>query len=101
MDGLLDPKNDWAFKLVFDQLKDGIEKWAYFFKHASHIDPEDLDKVLKEDSVLSNEYKALGRLTLQNNSLITIATRGKKKKSKLEQTMLDWLEKKLEKKRPS
>ena len=49
------------FHKEFNELANDIEKWAYFFKHASHIDPDDLDKVLKEDSALSSAYKALER----------------------------------------
>ena len=49
------------FHKEFDELDNDIEKWAYFFKHASHIDPDDLDKVLKEDSALSSAYRALER----------------------------------------
>ena len=47
------------FHKEFDELSNDIEKWTYFFKHASHIDPEDLKKVLDEDSALSEAYKAL------------------------------------------
>lgn len=49
------------FHKEFNELDNDIEKWAYFFKHASHIDPDDLDKVLKEDSALSSAYRALER----------------------------------------
>ncbi len=47
------------FHKEFDELSNDIEKWTYFFKHASHIDPNDLKKVLDEDSALSEAYKAL------------------------------------------
>ena len=49
------------FHKEFNELDNDIEKWAYFFKHASHIDPDDLEKALKEDSALSSAYKALER----------------------------------------
>ena len=58
------------FHKEFSELKDGIERWAYFFKNASHIDPEDLDKVLKEDSALSHAYKALARAAYSAEQLL-------------------------------
>ncbi len=58
------------FHTQFCELKDDIEKWAYFFKHASHIDPDDLDKVLRENSALSNAYKALERASYTPEQLL-------------------------------
>ena len=47
------------FNKEFDELNNDIERWAYFFKNASHIEPKDLAKILSENSVLSDAYKAL------------------------------------------
>ena len=58
------------FHKEFSELNDGIERWAYFFKNAEHIDPEDLDKVLKEDSALSSAYKALERAAYSSEQLL-------------------------------
>ena len=58
------------FHKEFSELQDGIERWAYFFKNAEHIDPEDLDKVLKEDSALSSAYKALERAAYSSEQLL-------------------------------
>ena len=49
------------FHKEFDELQDGIERWAYFFKNASYIDPRYLEEILEEDSALSHAYKALER----------------------------------------
>ena len=58
------------FHKEFNELTNDIEKWAYFFKHASHIDPSDLDKVLQEDSALSDAYKALERSSYTPEQLL-------------------------------
>ena len=49
------------FNKEFNELENDIEKWAYFFKNASHIDPDDLKKVLDEKSELGDAYKVLER----------------------------------------
>ena len=58
------------FHKEFSELKDGIERWAYFFKNAEHIDPKDLEEILEEDSALSNAYKALERAAYSSEQLL-------------------------------
>ena len=58
------------FHKEFSELKDGIERWAYFFKNAEHIDPKDLEEILEEDSALSHAYKALERAAYSSEQLL-------------------------------
>ena len=49
------------FNKEFDELSNNIERWAYYFKHATQIDPEDLKRIVKDGSIFGEAYKALER----------------------------------------
>jgi predicted transposase/invertase (TIGR01784 family) len=49
------------FTMTVDQLETLIDKWAYFFKHTSHITPEEFEKFTANDLIFKQAYKALDR----------------------------------------
>lgn len=59
------------FNKTVDQLETLIDKWAYFFKHASHIGPEALDKLIGDDLILKQAYHALDQFYWTEEELNT------------------------------
>ena len=47
------------FHKKFDQLETNIDKWAYFFKNAEHIDPKELKSILEDGEIFGDAYKVL------------------------------------------
>jgi predicted transposase/invertase (TIGR01784 family) len=47
------------FTKTIDELETHIEKWMYFFKHATHTDPEELEKITGSDMIIGQAYKVL------------------------------------------
>jgi predicted transposase/invertase (TIGR01784 family) len=59
------------FNKEFHELSGPIEKWAYFFKHASHVGPQEVEEIEKEDPVLHKAYLALNQFNWSELELIT------------------------------
>jgi predicted transposase/invertase (TIGR01784 family) len=49
------------FNKTIDELSNMIEKWAYFFKYAENTCDEDLAKLVGDDAIILEAYKALDR----------------------------------------
>ena len=49
------------FHKNFDDLKDDIDRWAYYFKNAKHISPEELNEILAQGTIFGEAYKVLER----------------------------------------
>ena len=49
------------FKDSKEGLKTPLQKWAYFFKHASETTEEDLSKIIGSDLIIEKAYKELNR----------------------------------------
>lgn len=47
------------FHKKFDQLETNIDKWAYYFKNAQHIDPKELKTILEDGEIFGDAYKVL------------------------------------------
>jgi len=47
------------FNKSIDQLENFVDKWAYFFKHASYTTPEELDQMTHGDPVFKEACQAL------------------------------------------
>ena len=47
------------FNKEIDDLKDQIDRWMYFFKHASHTNPSQLEQLISEDLMIDRAYQAL------------------------------------------
>jgi len=47
------------FKKTIDQLETLVDKWAYFFKHASDTTPEELNKLVASHLIFKEVYNAL------------------------------------------
>ena len=58
------------FHKKFEELETNIEKWAYYFKHAAHIEPERLEKILQEKTILGEAYKVLERSAYSPEQLL-------------------------------
>ena len=49
------------FKKNSHELTNLVEKWAYFFKHATETSPEDLEEIIGADTILEKAYSALNQ----------------------------------------
>ncbi len=49
------------FNKKFSELQDEADRWAYFFKMATQISPDILNKITKQSSALRDAYQALER----------------------------------------
>ncbi|MBS0621598.1 MAG: Rpn family recombination-promoting nuclease/putative transposase [Verrucomicrobia bacterium] len=47
------------FTKTVDELETLVDKWAYFFKHASHTTPEELNKLTAQDLIFKEAYQAV------------------------------------------
>jgi predicted transposase/invertase (TIGR01784 family) len=45
------------FKKEIDELHDDIDRWMYFFKHASDTNPDQLEKLTHEDRMIDRAYR--------------------------------------------
>ncbi|MDR0445413.1 MAG: Rpn family recombination-promoting nuclease/putative transposase [Puniceicoccales bacterium] len=54
----------------FNECQDMIEKWAYFFQHASETDSDSLEEIIQNYPVLGNAYNALGEWGYDNAELL-------------------------------
>jgi predicted transposase/invertase (TIGR01784 family) len=49
------------FNKELHELSTTVEKWAYFFKHATHTGPEEVEEIGKSDPLLKKAYLALNQ----------------------------------------
>lgn len=59
------------FNKTIDELTTIVEKWAYFFKYASHTAPADLEKIIGNDSVIGKAYEVLNQFYWSESDLYT------------------------------
>ena len=53
-----------------DKLKTMIEKWAYFFKHASHTNEAELNSIIGDDPIIQRAYEKLNRFSWSKQELL-------------------------------
>ena len=58
------------FHKRFDELKDDIDQWAYYFKQAEHISPEELEKILSQGTIFGEAYKVLEKSAYTETQLL-------------------------------
>ena len=58
------------FHKHFDDLKDDIDRWAYFFKNAEHISPDRLEEILAQGTIFGEAYKVLERSAYSPEQLL-------------------------------
>jgi predicted transposase/invertase (TIGR01784 family) len=51
------------FNKTIDELQTIVEKWAYFFKYATHTKESDVDKITGSDEVIRQAYEVLNRFS--------------------------------------
>jgi predicted transposase/invertase (TIGR01784 family) len=49
------------FNKEIHELTTIVEKWAYFFKHASHTAPQEVEEIVGADAILQKAYTALNQ----------------------------------------
>ncbi len=59
------------FTKTIDQLETLVDKWAYFFKHASHTTPEVFEKLIANDLIFKQAYQALDQFYWTEEELNT------------------------------
>ena len=69
------------FTKSIDELSNLEDKWMYFFKHATHTDPETLEKITGSDAVIRQAYKVLDQFYWSEEELRTYE---REKKSELD-----------------
>ena len=47
------------FNKGIDELNDQMDRWMYFFKHASHTNPSQLEQLISENQMIDRAYQAL------------------------------------------
>ena len=47
------------FHKHFDELKDDVDRWMYYFKKAKHISPDHLSEILSQGTIFGEAYKVL------------------------------------------
>lgn len=57
------------FHKTISELSSMIEKWCYYFKHAQETTPEDLERVIGQDSVIKRAYEELDRFYWKEEEL--------------------------------
>lgn len=58
------------FKKKISELTTIVEKWAYFFKHASNTKEADLQKIIGNDQVIGQAYEALNQFSWKEEDLL-------------------------------
>jgi len=58
------------FKKKISELTTIVEKWAYFFKHASDTKEADLQKIIGNDQVIGQAYEALNQFSWKPEDLL-------------------------------
>ena len=57
------------FNKKIDELQTIIEKWTYFFKHASHTNEADVGKITGSDEVIRQAYEVLNQFSWSQEEL--------------------------------
>jgi predicted transposase/invertase (TIGR01784 family) len=57
------------FQKTIDELESNVDKWIYFFKHAEETDPDELEKMAKDDKIISQAYHALDQFYWTDNEI--------------------------------
>jgi len=57
------------FKKSIDELETIVEKWAYFFKHATKTKEAELEKIIGSDEVIREAYEALNQFSWSSEEL--------------------------------
>ncbi len=76
------------FHKHFNELKDDIDKWAYFLKKAKHIKAERLEEILKGGTIFGEAYRVLERATYTPEQLLEY-TRYELKEEEIETRISD------------
>ncbi len=76
------------FHKHFDELKDDIDQWAYYFKKVKHISPEKLDKILSQGTIFGEAYKVLEKSAYSETQLLEY-TRYELKEEEIEMRIFD------------
>lgn len=76
------------FHKHFDELKDDIDQWAYYFKKAKHISPEKLNKILSQGTIFGEAYKVLEKSAYSETQLLEY-TRYELKEEEIETRISD------------
>jgi predicted transposase/invertase (TIGR01784 family) len=59
------------FHKAVDELSTTVEKWMYFFKHASHTNPDELEKLTADDTAIRKAYEVLDQFFWSEEDLRT------------------------------
>jgi len=59
------------FEKSIDELETVVERWAYFFKHATETKEEELEKIIGSDEVIREAYEALDQFSWSPEELNT------------------------------
>lgn len=59
------------FNNNIDELKNIIEKWMYFFKHAEETSESDLRKIIDHDEIIERAFEELNRFSWNEEELLT------------------------------
>ena len=59
------------FNKDINELKNVIEKWMYFFKHADETPEKDLPKIIGNDDIIEKAYEALNRCSWSEQQLFS------------------------------
>lgn len=70
------------FNMTIDSLYFMVDKWAYFFKHASQTSEADVEKIAGPDIVIQQAYEALNQFSWSEQELFTYE---QQKKSELDE----------------
>ena len=76
------------FHKTFEELDNDIDRWAYYFKEAKHISPEELDKVFAQGTVFGEAYKVLEKSAYTPDQLLEY-TRYELKEEEIETRIYD------------
>lgn len=76
------------FKKNIDELSNIVEKWAYFFKHATETSADDLVKIIGDDDIIERAYDALDRFLWTDIEMNTYEA--ELKRARDEQAALDY-----------
>lgn len=59
------------FDRDIDHLKNMIDKWSYFFKHAEETSEQDLQKLVGHDQIIERAFDELNRFSWNDEELLT------------------------------
>ena len=76
------------FHKHFEELKDDVDQWAYYFKKAKHISPEKLNKILSQGTIFGEAYKVLEKSAYSETQLLEY-TRYELKEEEIETRVSD------------